>query len=72
MPFNIYVKVCCWKMPLVSSRINYRNPPLFRMDRQEVGWGGTNRIYLAEGWDRCWVRVNVVMNLRVHKMQGIS
>jgi len=59
-------------MPLVSGRINYRNPPLLRMDHQEVGWGGMNRIDLAEDWDRWWVHVNVVMNLRMHKMQGIS
>jgi len=59
-------------MPLVSGRINYRYPPLLRMDCQEVGWGGMNRIDLAEGWDRWWVHVNVVTNLQVHKMQGIS
>jgi len=59
-------------MPLVSGRINYRNPSLLRMDNQEVGWGGMNRIDLAEDWDRWWVHVNVVMNLQVHKMQGIS
>jgi len=59
-------------MPLVSGRINYRNPSLLRMDNQEAGWGGMNRIDLAEDWDRWWVHVNVVMNLQVHKMQGIS
>jgi hypothetical protein len=31
-----------------------------------------NRIDLAEGWDRWWVHVNVITNLQVHEMQGIS
>jgi len=59
-------------MPHVSGRINYKNTPLLRLDHQEVGWGGMNRIDLAEDWDRWWVHVNVVINLQEHKMQRIS
>jgi len=35
------------------------------MDLQEVGWGGTDWIDLAEERDRLRAPVNVVMNLQV-------
>jgi len=35
------------------------------MDLQEVGWGGTDWIDLAQNRDRWRVLVNVVMNLRI-------
>jgi hypothetical protein len=36
-----------------------------KMDLQEVGWGGTDWIAVAEDRDSCWALVNSVMNLRV-------
>jgi len=35
------------------------------MDLQEVGWGMMDWLELAQGRDRWWVLVNVVLNLRV-------
>jgi len=35
------------------------------MDHQEVGWGGTDWIDLAQDRDRLWALVNLVMNLQV-------
>jgi hypothetical protein len=37
------------------------------MDLREVGWGGMDRIDLAEDRDHWRVLVNIVMNLRVPK-----
>jgi len=37
-----------------------------------VGLGGIDWTDLAWDRDRWWALVNAVMNLRVHKMQGIS
>ena len=36
-----------------------------KMDVEDVGCGGMDWMELAQGRDRWWVRVNVVMNLRV-------
>jgi hypothetical protein len=36
-----------------------------KLDLQEVGWRGLDWIDLAQDRDRCRVRVNAVMNLRV-------
>jgi hypothetical protein len=37
------------------------------MDLQEVGWESVEWFVLDQNRDRCWVLVNVVMNLRVTK-----
>jgi hypothetical protein len=45
--------------PMCSSEDN------IKMDLQDVGCGGMDRIDLAQNRDRWWVIVNAVMNLRV-------
>jgi hypothetical protein len=47
------------------GRQRYRWEDNIRMDFQEVGCGGLNRIGLAQDRDRWWALVNAVMNLRV-------
>jgi hypothetical protein len=44
-----------------------------KMGLQEMGWGGTGWIDLAEDRDRWWALVNAVLILRVHtKMRRVS
>jgi hypothetical protein len=43
-----------------------------KMGLQEVGWGGTNWIDLADDRDRWWALVNALMNLRVPYYMGNS
>jgi len=43
-----------------------------KMVLQEVGCGGMELIGLAQGRGRWQAFVNTVMNLRFHKMRGIS
>jgi len=43
-----------------------------KMDLQEVGWEGKERIDLAQDRERWQTLVNVIIKLRFHKMQGIS
>ena len=51
------------KKPL--GRHRHRWEDNIKMDLQEVGWGGMDWLELAEGRDRGWVLVNVVLNVRV-------
>ena len=43
-----------------------------KIDLQEVGRGCGGWMELAQDRDRWWALVNIVMNLQVPKMQGIS
>jgi hypothetical protein len=43
-----------------------------KMDLKQTGWKGMNWIYLAQASDMWWAVVNMVINLRFNKMQGIS
>ena len=43
-----------------------------KMDLQEVGYGGMDWIVLVQDRDRWWALVNVVMNVGVPNMRGIS
>jgi len=56
----------------LPGRLRHRLEDNIKMDLQEVGWRGKDRIDLTQ--DRDWWRalVNVIMNLQVHKMLGIS
>jgi hypothetical protein len=42
------------------------------LDLQEMEWGGMDWVAVAQERDRCRTLVNVVMNLRVPQMRGIS
>ena len=56
------------KRPLRRHRLRWDDN--IRMDLQEVGCGDVDWIELAQ--DRWRALVNAVMNLRLHKMRGIS
>ena len=58
------------KRPLVRTRRRW--DANIKMEIQEVWYGGMDWIYLAQDIDRWPELVNAVMNLRVHKTQGIS
>jgi hypothetical protein len=54
------------------GRSNHRWEDNIKMDFQEVGWGDIFWVDLAQDRDRWWALVNAVMNLRFHKIRGIS
>ena len=58
------------KRPLGRPRRRWEDN--IKMDIKEVGCGGMDWIELAQDRDRLRALVNAVMNLRFHKMRGIS
>ena len=58
------------KKPLGRPRHKWQDN--IKMDLEEVRCGGMDWIELAQDRDRWRELVNSVMNLGVHKMQGIS
>ena len=51
------------KKPLRRHRHRWEDN--MKMDLQEVGWGGMDWLKLAQGRDRWWALVNVVLSLQV-------
>jgi len=47
------------------GRPRHRRGDNIKMDLQEVGCGGTDRIELTQDRDRCQALINAVMNLRI-------
>jgi hypothetical protein len=58
------------KRPLGIPRRRWEDD--IKKDLQKVGRWSMDLIDLPYGKDRWWVLVNAVMNLRFHKMRGIS
>jgi hypothetical protein len=58
------------KRPLARPRLRWDDN--IKMDLQEIICGGMDWIELAQDRDRWRALVNAVMNLRLHKMRGIS
>jgi len=58
------------KRPLGRPRLRWEDN--IKMDLQQVACGGMDWIELTQDRDRWRALVNAVMNLRVHKMRGIS
>jgi len=58
------------KRPLGRPRLRWEDN--IKIDLQEVGGGDMDWIDLAQDRDRWWALVNAVVNLRFHKMRGIS
>jgi hypothetical protein len=58
------------KRPLGRPRLRWEDN--IKMGLQEVGYGGVDWIELAQNRDRWRTLVTAVMNIQVHKMQGIS
>ena len=54
------------------GRLKHRWEDDIKIDLQEVGCGGVDWIDLAQDRNRWRAVVNAVMNLRFHKMWGIS
>jgi hypothetical protein len=57
------------KRPLGRPRRRWKD---IKMDLQELGWGSMDWIDLAQNRDRWKDLANAVINLRFHKMRGIS
>ena len=55
-----------------QGRLRRRREDNIKMDLREVGCSGKDWIELAQDRDRWRVLLNVVMNIRVPKMRGIS
>jgi len=58
------------KRPLGTPRLRWEDN--IKIDLQEVGWGHMDWIDLALDRNRWRELVNVVVNLRFHKMRGSS
>jgi hypothetical protein len=58
------------KRSLIRRRRKWENN--IRMDATEIDWDAVDRIDLARDGDNWRPAVNVVMNLRFHKMREIS
>ena len=56
------------KRPLGKPKLRWEDN--IKMDLQEVGCGGMDRIDLAQDRDKRWALVNAVMNLRVPQNAG--
>jgi hypothetical protein len=56
----------------LCGRPRYRWEDNIKMDIREVGWGHVGWIDLVQDRDRWQALANMVMNLWVHKMHGIS
>ena len=67
---EIFNKVSCQLRPL--GRLRRRWEDNIKMDFQKVGGGCGDWMELAQDRDRWRALVNMVMNLRVPKMLGIS
>jgi hypothetical protein len=61
--FSILVEKPEGKRPIGRARRRWMDN--IKMDLRELGWGGMNRIYLAQDRDQWWALLNMVMNLRV-------
>jgi hypothetical protein len=56
------------KRPLGKSRLRRKHD--VKMDLREMGWGDMKRINLAKDRDQWRSLVNMVVNVKVHKMLG--
>jgi hypothetical protein len=58
------------RRPLGRLRLRWEDN--IKMDIREMGWGSMDWIDLAQDRNRWGAFVNAVMNLRLHKIQGVS
>jgi hypothetical protein len=61
--YRVLVGIPERKKPLGSPRCRWEDN--IKLDLQEMGCGGTDRIDLAQDRERWWVVINAVMKLRV-------
>jgi alpha-glucosidase (family GH31 glycosyl hydrolase) len=54
-----------WESPKERDHLEDQGVDGIKMDLREIGWGGVERIHLAQDRDRWRALVNAVMNLRV-------